>query len=102
MALQVRPVDALKKTEYLKLSEVARLTGVSRFVLDDIARFNILPAYVPAGKRAKYYRLPEVRRILAALAPLREKEIPLKHCRAELMRSKWYAELFTDEKQNNG
>ena len=94
MPLRLRTPEELKQSEFLKLSEVARLLNVSPFVLTDIAGHSILPAHTMPCKRAKYYRLPEVRRILAALAPLREKEIPLKNCRAELLRLKWYANLF--------
>ncbi len=98
MSLTLRPVEVLKKEEFLKGSEIARLTGVSRFVLNKYILFDLLPFHYIPGKRAKYYRLQEVRKVLAALEPLRAKEIPLKNCRAELDRLKWYAELRQNKK----
>lgn len=97
MALRKRPVEVLRKTEFLKVSEIAELTGVSRFVLNKYILFDLLPAHTVPGKRAKYYRLSEVRKVLAALEPLRAKEIPLKYCRAELDRLKWYSDLRNEK-----
>lgn len=98
MALSKRPVEVLRKTEFLKVSEVAELTGVSRFILNKYILFDLLPFHRVPGKRAKYYRLAEVRKVLAALEPLRAKEIPLKHLRAELDRLKWYCDLRQNDK----
>lgn len=98
MALQKRPDEILKKEEFLKLSEVGRLLNISRFTLNRFAGFDLLPFHRVPGKQAKYYRLNEVRKVLAALEPLRAKEIPLKFCRAELNRLKWYADIRQNEK----
>lgn len=89
-----------KEEELLTLSDLARrLPDVGRPVLSKCASvFDILPYHRRPGVNRKYYRLSEVRRVLRALAPLREKEIPLKLCRGELMRAAWYRELREREK----
>ena len=89
--------------ELLSLSETARrLPEIGRPVLSKCASvFDILPWHVaPPGKSParRYYRLSEVKRVLKALEPLRAKEIPLKYCRAELLRLSWYRELREREK----
>lgn len=88
--------------ELLTLSEIARrLPEVGRPVLSKCASvFDILPWHVAPGKGAgrRYYRLSEVKRVLKALEPLRAKEIPLKYCRAELLRLSWYRELRERER----
>lgn len=93
--LKERPLEDLKKEEFLKLSELARLLpDVSRAVLAKYVVFGILPHHIPPGRKAKYYRLEEVKKVLRALEPLRAKEIPLKYCREELSRFAWYRELI--------
>lgn len=83
--------------ELLTLSDLARkLPDVGRPVLSKCASvFDVLPWHVAPGKSPgrRYYRLSEVKRVLKALEPLRAKEIPLKYCRAELLRLAWYREL---------
>lgn len=83
--------------ELLTLSDLARkLPEVGRPVLSKCASvFDILPWHIAPDKseRRRYYRLSEVKRVLKALEPLRAKEIPLKYCRAELLRLAWYREL---------
>lgn len=91
--LKERPLTRIRKAEHVKLSELARLTGVSRPVLAKYVQFDLLPYVRPEGKARKYYRLDDVRRVLKAIEPLRAKEIPVKHLRAELDGLKWYKEL---------
>ena len=84
--------------ELLTLSEIARrLPDVGRPVLSKCASvFDILPYHAaPPGKSParRYYLLSEVKRVVKALEPLRAKEIPLKHCKAELLRLGWYRDL---------
>lgn len=91
--LKQRTLAELRKQEFLKLSELARLLDVSRPLLAQYVRFDLLPYHHPPGRRARYYRPAEIRRVLAALEPLRAKEIPLKYTRAELEALRWYKEL---------
>lgn len=92
--LKERTPEELKEEEFLKLSELARiLPDVSRPVLAKYVLFDLLPWHIPPGRRAKYYRLEEVKKVLRALEPIRAKEIPLKYCREELERFKWYREM---------
>lgn len=92
--LKERPFEELKKEEFLKLSELARvLPDVTRPLLAKFVLFDLLPWHIPPGRKAKYYRPEEVKRVLRALEPLRAKEIPLKYCRAELERLPWYKEM---------
>jgi hypothetical protein len=81
----------------LTLSDLARhLPEVGRPILSKCASvFDILPWHVAPGKSEKrrYYKLSEVKKVIRALEPLRAKEIPLKHCRAELLRLSWYKVL---------
>lgn len=88
--------------ELLTLSDIARhLPDIGRPVLAKCASvFDLLPWHIrpDAAPSRKYYRLSEVRRVVRALEPLRAKEIPLKHCRAELERLAWYRELRAREK----
>lgn len=92
--LKERPAEELKKEEFLKLSEIARLLNVTRPVLAQYVRFGLLPSHIPPGRKAKYYRIEEVKKVLRALEPIREKEIPLKYCREELSRFSWYREMI--------
>lgn len=85
-----------KANDLLTLTELARAVDVSRPILSKCASvFDLLPWHPNPDKdnTRRYYRLSEVRRVLKALEPLRAKEIPLKLCRAELMRNAWYKEM---------
>ena len=96
--LKERPLDELKREEFLKLSELARLLpDVTRPLLAKYVLFDILPWHIPPGRKSKYYRLEEVKRVLRALEPLRAKEIPKKYLREELNRLSWYRELRARE-----
>lgn len=89
--------------ELLSLSDIARrLPEVGRPLLSKCASvFDVMPWHIAPGKSAarRYYLLSEVKRVLKALEPLRAKEIPLKYCRAELLRLSWYRELREREKR---
>lgn len=93
-----RPQEA---EELLTLSDLARkMPEVGRPVLSKCASvFDILPWHKHPEKSAgrRWYRLSEARRVMRALEPLRAKEIPLKHCRAELERLAWYREMRARE-----
>ncbi len=93
-----------QEEELLTLSEIARrLPEVGRPLLSKCASvFDVLPWHVAPGRSPsrRYYRLSEVKRTLKALEPLRTKEIPLKFCRAELLRLTWYREMRERETAN--
>jgi len=95
--LKERPFEELKNEEFLKLSELARLLPESRSILSKYAFFDLLPWHIPPGRKAKYYRLNEVKKVLRAIEPLRAKEIPKKHLREELNRISWYKEMRSRE-----
>ena len=96
--LKERPLEDLKKEEFLKLSELARvLPDITRPVLAKLVIFDLLPWHIPQGRSSKNDRPEEVKRVLRALEPLRAKEIPLKYCRVELERLAWYKEMRSRE-----
>lgn len=98
MPLTIKSPEEAAKSEYLKLSELARLLPeVTRPLLAKYVLFDLLPSHIPPGKKRKYYRLAEVKRVLRALEPLRSKEIPRKYLRSELDRLAWYRELRSRE-----
>lgn len=92
--LKKRPLEVLKKSEFVKLSEIAVLTGLTRSALKWYVEGVLFPAHTLPGKRAKYYRFADIRRILAAVAPMRAKGLPVKYCREEIKKLKWYNDFF--------
>ena len=98
MSLKKKSIEEIEASEYLKISELARLLpDTTRAILSKYVLFDILPWHMPEGKARKYYRFSEVKRVLKALEPLRLKEIPKKYLRAELERLTWYKEMRARE-----
>lgn len=94
MPLVKRSPEEIREDEFLKLSELARLLPeITRNVLANYVEFDLLPWHIPPGKKRKYYRLNEVKKVLRAIDPLRAKEIPKKYLRDELNRLAWYREM---------
>ena len=98
MTLKKKSLEESEAAEFLKISELARLLPeTTRPILAKYVAFDLLPWHIPEGRLRKYYRLQEVKKVLKALEPLRSKEIPKKHLRAELERLAWYKEMRARE-----
>lgn len=104
-ALENRPTFCtfvgMKEEQLLNLTELAgKFPELGRNLLSKYgAVHDLLPWHNKPGKKATrhYYKESEVRKVIKALEPLRAKEIPLKICRAELMRLAWYRDLREKE-----
>ena len=87
----------MKEDQLLNLTELSgKFPELGRNLLCKYAAvFDLLPWHNKPGMKVTrhYYKESEVRKVLKALEPLRAKEIPLKICRAELMRLAWYRDL---------
>ena len=85
-----RPVDELRKSEYVNLSEAARLLNVARSTLKSLALADLFPAHFPTASGRRYYRAAEVKRVLKFVEPLRARGASLAFLRSELDGLAWY------------
>ena len=92
--LKERSLKEIKEADLLKLSELSRLLGESRAVLAKYVGEDILPFYIPEGKKAKYYKPEEVKKVLKLIAKLRDKRVYIVELKEELLKKEWYKELI--------